>query len=236
MVFFRNRANLKNMKAHLILIMLLASCARIPTPFKRDIQFIAPDSAKQPLKVVRREFWQIQGAENILQNAKAATISIWIYPTGDIEEAQNVIGISVGEKRMPHYSTRASIRVYPGGKLFAVARAGDREPEQNIATKAVLEKNKWQHVLLTIDYPKDEMRFYLNGDLLPIKGIVDFQASKTSNTPSRTVVLGAEDDGSIQPFVGQIKDVGVWRRKLTSEEITVLAKKLKPGESLMFGM
>lgn len=213
-------------------------CAQTPTlPFmNKNIEFIAPDSAKEPLTVIKREFWQIQGAQNILRNTEAATLSIWIYPTSDFATAQDLIGIAVGDKSLPANSSRASIRIYPKGRLFAVARAGDKEAEQNVMTKPVLQKEKWQHILLTIDYALDEMRFYLNGDLLPIKGVVNFEASKTSNTPSRSVVLGAEDDGSINHFKGQIKDVGVWRRKLNQEEITTLAKKLKPGESLMFGM
>lgn len=226
------------MKTLIFLSLLLAGCSQAPTlPFmEKNIEFIAPDSAKKPLKVIKREFWQIQGAEDILRNTAEATLSIWIYPESDFETPQDLIGISVGDKAMSVNSSRASIRIFKGGRLFAVARAGDREPEQNVMTKAVLKRGKWQHVLLTIDYPKDEMRFYLDGDMLPIKGIVNFEAEKTSNTPSRSVVLGAEDDGSINHFKGQIKDVGVWRRKLNGEEITVLAKKLKPGESLMFGM
>lgn len=222
-------------KIPLILCLLGAvSCAKIKIPkFEKDVDFHV-DSSEKPLTVKKREFWVVAGAEKVLRNTQAASLSVWVRQT-DQKQAQDILSFSVG-KGYDGKKSRAAIRIYPNGKLAGLARAHDAEAEQVVMTKAVIEKGKWHHIFLSIDYASDEMLFYVDGLKVASKGEVSFKAKATSDTDSLAVTLGAEEDGTGNYVSGEIKDVRVWRRKLSEENIRAVWKRLKPGEKLMMGL
>lgn len=217
----------------LILALVLSGCSQLPK-FGDKIDFLAQNH-ESPLRVIKREFYEVKDAENILRNTPEGAISIWIRQTGEQDNQQDVISISTGSTQVSRRTSRAAIKIFPGGRLFAAARASDLEQEQNIMTGPILEKGKWQHVFLNINYAKDDMKFYVDGVQVRSRGIVRFKAKKTSDTPSHSVVLGAEEDGGAGYFSGQVKDIAVWKKTLSEENIRAVWKKIKPDEKIMIG-
>jgi hypothetical protein len=225
------------MKIYIFLLALTcaSSCAKIKIPqFEKDVEFRAETSEK-PFQVKKREFWVVDGGGKILRNTSEASISVWVRQS-DQKQIQDIISFSTGGRNFRGKESRVAIRIYPNGKLAGIARALDHGPEQVVMTKAVIQKDKWHHVFLSIDYAKDEMIFYVDGLRVPSKGDVNFRGKATSDTDSLSVTLGAEEDGSGNYVAGEIKDVRVWRRKLTEENIRAVWKRINPGEKLMMGL
>lgn len=216
-------------------LLCLCACAKIKIPkFEKDVEFRAETSGK-PFEVKKREFWVIEGGEKILRKTPAASLSVWVRQT-DQKHLQDILSFSTGGSSFDGKKSRAAIRIFPGGKLAGVARASDNGPEQVVMTKAVIEKDKWHHIFLSIDYAKDEMDFYVDGIKIPTKGSVNFRAKLTSDTDSSAVTLGAEEDGSGNYVAGEIKDVRVWRRILSEENIRAVWKRINPDEKIMIGL
>ena len=103
-------------------------------------------------------------------------------------------------------------------------------------TKSVIQKERWHHIFLSIDYAKDEMLFFVDGVRVPTKGAVNFRGKATSDTDSVAITLGAEEDGTGNYVSGEVKDVRVWRRKLTEENIRAVWKRINPDEQIMIGL
>lgn len=213
---------------------LFAGCSRIPK-LNDKVEFMA-ESHKAPLRVVKRQFWEVKEAGDVLRNTSSGAISIWVRQTGELQDPQSIISISVGSKKANRRASRASIKIFPEGRLFAEARAHDLGAEQNIMTGPILKKGTWHHVFLNIDYARDQMTFYVDGVMVPSRGVVNFKAKKTSNTASHAVILGAEDDGGAAYFKGQLKDVAVWKRTLSEENIRAVWKGIKPEDKIMIGL
>ncbi len=223
-------------KITLILTLVMASsCAKIKIPkFEKDVDFRA-ETSKQPFKVEKREFWVVNGGGKILRNTSEASLSVWVRQT-DQKQVQDILSFSTGGRSFEGKKSRAAIRIYPNGKLAGIARALDQGPEQMVMTKSVIEKEKWHHIFLSIDYANDEMIFYVDGVRIPTKGAVNFRGKTTSDTDSVSVTLGAEEDGTSHYVAGEIKDVRVWRRKLTEENIRAVWKRINPDEQIMIGL
>lgn len=218
----------------LIFILVASACAKIKIPkFEKDVDFRAETSNK-PFVVTKREFWVVEGGEKILRNTPTASLSVWVRQS-DQKRVQDILSFSTGGKNFDGKSSRAAIRIFPNGKLAGIARALDNGPEQVVMTKSVIEKGKWHHIFLSIDYANDEMLFYVDGLQVPTKGVVNFRGKSTSDTDSLAVTLGAEEDGTSNYVAGEIKDVRVWRKKLTEENIRAVWKRINPDEQIMIG-
>lgn len=218
-----------------IVLVLTSSCAKLKIPkFEKDVDFRAETSEK-PFEVKKLEFWMVEEAGKILRNTSEASLSVWVRQS-DQKQVQDILSFSTGGRGFSGKQSRAAIRILPNGKIAGIARALDQDPEQVVMTKSVIEQGKWHHIFLSIDYAKNEILFYVDGLRVATKGAVNFHGKSTSNTDSASVTLGAEEDGSGNYVSGEIKDVRVWRRKLSEEKIRAVWKRINPDEQIMIGL
>jgi hypothetical protein len=197
-----------------------SSCSFLTPKKKKEILHPSFDS----LKVSEKRHWVLKKGENILRNVSVATLAVWVKPKKDSQYPMDLIAISVAGKENPSNASRASIRLLPGGKIGGIARAMDTEEAQRGFSSSVMSESSWQHIVLIIDYEKNKMEFYRNGVFVPSTGKIRFKARKTSDTPSKTIVIGAEDDGSAYHFNCDIKHVGIWGSRLYPDDIKKLVE------------
>lgn len=193
-------------------IILFWSCSQLSMMVdnkpRRDITFIKHE-----------KYVEIRGGENILRKISAATLQIEFKETGAQDKLQDMVAISVGGEAPKSYSSRASLRLEPGGRLVGIARSTDSEEGQVVKAKELLPKGKFHVATLVIDYAQNEMKLYLDGRELETEGKVQFASKETPDTASISSAIGSEDDGSNCYFEGTLKNPKIWTHKLTPEEI-----------------
>lgn len=207
------------MRKIIFILFILSSCAtmtKVPT-------------ISTGHKVTKRVYYQVEGAGDVLRNATAATIAVWIKPNAAPENNEDIFNISVGGKG-EEWKTRAGFRVLKGGAFQSVARTDDLEELSEITTKGNLERpHQWQHVALTIDYTNKKMQFFVDGKPEEtLQSVFRFTKAQTADTWSHRVTLGSEDDGRNAFFNGDISNAFVEKRILSRDEIQELMKKTRP--------
>lgn len=182
-------------------------------------QGMSQDKIHPTLKTKWMEkFWQVSEAGDLLQNTEGATASVSFklksLPTG----VQDLVAFSVGSDNSSFLS-RLSIRL-EDGQIKAILRASDQDASQEIlSTGAALRVGEWHRVTLTVDYSNNSASFYLDGHKLETTGTLQFGSKKTADTPSASMAIGSEDDGSNFFFQGEIGRVLIWRRALSTQEV-----------------
>lgn len=201
----------------LLSFFLLFSCTQM--------KLVVDGQEKQGIKIYSHgAYKEVKGASDILRKVSATTLMIRFRQTGNQKSAQDLIAFSVGGKDEKSLSSRASLRIEREGYLTGIARATDSEIGHNIRAKEKIKTGEFHVAALVIDYAKNEMHLYLDGRPLETAGAVAFSAMETSDTPSISVALGAEDDGSANFFEGEIQKPMIWRRKLEPEEVLAFSK------------
>lgn len=181
--------------------------------------------APHDVKIIRHaKYKEIQGAGNALQNVSGATLMIDFRQTGNQDTPQDMLSFSIGGDKKTLLS-RASIRMDKDGYLTGIARSVDSEQGQTVRAKNKIPPGDLHHAALVIDYTKNEMHLYLDGKPLETEGSPQFMQKTTSDTPSVSVSIGAEDDGSTFFFAGELLRPMVWSKKFTPEEILPFAQR-----------
>ncbi|MFL5784822.1 MAG: LamG domain-containing protein [Bacteriovoracaceae bacterium] len=180
-------------------------------------------------RVVKRTYYMVEGAGDVLRKTGQATLAIWMRPHDFSEDNQDLFDFSVGGDSLP-WKSRASMTLAKNGVLMSTARAGDKEELSRITTvENAIRPHQWQHVALTIDYTNKKMKFYVNGNPVPsAHEVYHFTQPVTADTISNRVSIGSEDDGSEAIFKGDLADAHVEPRIMTEGEIRELVKKTKP--------
>ena len=204
----------------MLFFILCSSCSSLLP--KKSKEILHPSF--ETLKVSEKRHWVVKRGENLLRSVGTATLAVWVKPKKNSPYPMDLVAVSVAGKENPSNSSRASIRLLPDGKIGGIARSLDAEEAQRGFSASVIVEARWQHIVLIIDYDKNKMEFYRNGVFVPSTGRIRFKARKTSDTPSKTIVIGAEDDGSAYHFNGDIKHVGIWGRRLYQDEIKKLVE------------
>jgi hypothetical protein len=197
-----------------------ASCSNLVP--KKNKEILHPSF--EELKVSEKRHWVLRKGENLARNVNVVTLAAWVKPKKNSNYPMDLIAVSVAGKENPSNASRASIRLLEGGKIGGIARALDNEAAQRGFSASVIQESLWQHIVLIIDYEKNRMEFYRNGVFVPSTGKIRFKGRKTSDTPSKTIVIGAEDDGSAYHYNGDVKHVGIWGRRLYQDEIKKLVE------------
>lgn len=203
------------MKALVLIPFILAGCSQ------PELQ--VEGSASQNISIVSRgSYKSILGAEDVLRKVSEATVKISFFQTGKQQSVQDMIAFSVGGTEKKTSSSRLSLRMDREGYLTGIARATDTENAQTVRSNERIPAGKKHTAVLVVDYAKNEMFLYLDGVQLETIGKPVFRAKQTDDTPSINSSIGSEDDGSDFFFEGELSDPGVWRRKLSLDEIKKL--------------
>lgn len=178
------------------------------------------------IKIISRGNYQdIQGAGKVLQKTTGATLMIHFRQTGNQQTPQDMLSFSVGGTEAKTFLSRASLRLDKDGYLMGIARAQDSEQSQTVRAKNKIATGEFHHAALVVDYSKNEMHLYLDGKPIETEGRPVFTAQSTSDTPSISASIGAEDDGSNFFFEGELNDPMVWSRIFAPEEILPFAQR-----------
>ena len=164
------------------------------------------------------KYWQLQEGFDLLQDTESATVSVSFKLESVPTEPQDIIALSVGNATSSA-SSRFSIRISQG-QITAILRAGDAEQAQEYkSTGAALRVNQWHTVTVVANYSKNAASIYLDGNKLEGAGTLKFSQMKTAATPSASMAISSEDDGSTFFFHGKVAQILIWRRELSREEI-----------------
>lgn len=216
------------------LFLALFSCAhrelKLTAPLKEGLVSVHKPSQPQArdslhptlISVWKSNFWQMQNGGDLLQNTQKASASIRFRLKEMPQNPQDLLAISVGSLGVT-YSSRFSIRLQ-NSQFMGILRAGDNEaPQEVFTTGAAIRVGNWHVVTMTVDYSTNKASFYLDGHKLETKSSLKFTQKQTSDTPSASMAIGAEDDGHANFFLsGEISEVLIWRRELSWEEIKQL--------------
>lgn len=215
----------------LFFFLLVISCSSAPKtrPASHEAKAEQMPEVMEGVSVVKRTFFEVKGAYNLLRNTKEATLSIWAKPAELGENYQNIVSFSVGGKQET-WKSRASITMSPKGELEISARAQDHEDKSEVRTMpGILTLNEWQHIAVTIDYSKKKMQFYLNGEKVPTASeFYKFMTPETADTASNRCAMGAEDDGSGGYYSGKLTGLRVQRSVLSEDEIRKAMEETRP--------
>lgn len=201
----------------LLSFFLLFSCTQL--------KLVVDGQEKQGIKIHSHgAYKEIKGASDILRKVSATTLMIRFRQTGNQKTPQDLMAFSVGGNAEKSLSSRASIRIDREGYLTGIARATDSEIGHTIRAKERIQTGDFHVAALIVDYEKNEMHLFLDGRPLETAGTVAFSATETSDTPSISVSLGAEDDGSGNFFEGELQRPMIWRRRLGPEEVLAFSE------------
>ena len=102
--------------------------------------------------------------------------------------------------------------------------AGEKHPTQQIAVQSplALEPGQWYHIVGTMDMLSARtrtMRLYINGTL-----VSEIQTAEAVEYPTNSMwtTLGAVENGGWQNLDGEIDDIRIYDRALTSQEVQAL--------------
>lgn len=179
----------------------------------------------------KNDFLIVARNHGILAGASEATLAAWVKPAAPMAATQHLVSVSIGGGSATWHS-RAAFGIAEGGVVTAFGRAEDSyKGAQEVKTSAgTVKTGQWQHIAVVFDYAHSNIRIFVNGRLVPTGGINSpFPNPVTPATPSDTISLGAEDDGSNFFFHGSLAQAKIWNRALGETEIRELAAKAPPG-------
>jgi hypothetical protein len=163
----------------------------------------------------------IKNNKHLLSDASQFSFSVWIKPK-QLDKEQDIIAISIGENKVPNAS-RASLRVTKFGGILAFARSTDNPSliqEAHTKSKESIVQNAWNHICVNFDIERKIIDIYINNKKENlIENSFDFKNLKTPGSPSHSMVIGSEDDGSTNFFNGLVRNVQIKRNSLTKKEI-----------------
>lgn len=229
----RHNSSVCRLRLALLATLCLASCqaSRNPPesspPSRFRIRPQGPDflgALERPVTLDGRSTVTLGENQEVLAGASQATLAIWARPASASREPQDLIAISIGGGHAGNAS-RASLRLLPTGALSVFGRTDDSTRlarEVHTEAGAVL-PGRWTQVTAVFDFARDAIHVYLDGRLVhTVADPPQFSAKMTPDTPSDTIAVGSEDDGSAFFFHGELAHVGIWRRILSKKEMRKL--------------
>lgn len=140
------------------------------------------------------------------------TVAGWVkLPTPGVGSLQTIAGMAPNNSDWSYV-----IGLSGGGQAIILTKAGGNQVAK--AGGTTLSANTWYHIAMT--YDGSTMTVYLNG---VSDGTIAQSGTLFSNSPTGRFIIGASNDGTVDSLLnGQIDDVRVWSRSLSSSEILSL--------------
>jgi hypothetical protein len=132
----------------------------------------------------------IQQDNDFMNNVQSATISFWIFL-----KSFNcyILHISDGIGTNP----RLFISIDSIGKIAIGGNASDypQIPNKRVTAVEPLELNKWYNICTRINYHKDNISIFVNGDSVLTDGTIQFEKTQTVSTNSKFASIGSDFNG-----------------------------------------
>ena len=177
--------------------------------FVNDPTYISPPTSAS--------CWDFDGTDDYincgastLSGETALSISAWVYPT------------AYGDATAPSFvsTDKASPRAFYLGLFnatnfrFSISTNGTALTSLD-TTSSTVTLNAWQHILVTWD--QINLKLYKNGVLL--KTVATTSSSNGTFTTTNNLLIGARRSDIAGPFPGNIADVQIYNRALSSTEV-----------------
>ncbi|MEO8665355.1 MAG: LamG-like jellyroll fold domain-containing protein [Ignavibacteria bacterium] len=134
------------------------------------------------------------------------SIEVWVNPASLTLASKGIIakGSSLGS------SLRYGLRLGTNGRLTLSTNGSPRLSSKVLTPLSI---NKWTHVAATYNSSTNQFKMYLNGVLDTSSTIAG--AAPATNTDSLFIGIS----GNSTPFTGQLDEVRLWNRELTTTEV-----------------
>jgi hypothetical protein len=164
-----------------------------------------------------------------LNNADAVTLSAWMKPSSYPGGTSRNRMISI---HMANTYSGALLSIYGDNQIEAAGRSSTADSLQT-ARYTLASPYEWSHVVGIFDYPNDQIRLYLNGQLVVTQTVSFANNLYTAGIPTNNHdTLGAfKTTYNGDFFNGQIDDVRIYNYALTPQQI----KTVYTGGAMRFG-
>jgi hypothetical protein len=159
------------------------------------------------------------GNNQTFDMANDLTISVWVYPVDRVN--QNILEKS--------HSAEGELRIFDDGELVFFQGKNDSDEYDNtkydkIESGLIVPINAWSNIVVVRDKSSKTITFYLNGTSSGPKAYANVVASSTDD-----LIIGGRvglGTSAIDPFrlrySGMIDELAIWKRVLSSDEVTSL--------------
>ncbi len=229
----------------LIFFALLTGCSHMTKPvmpesLKKDLvlegwrenEKTFRDSSSANHSIERKEkYWEVPTAKSVAREATGLTLAAWVKVSGKVTTIQDLIALSI-ESNAPTRSSRASLRLHADATVVTVARSYDQEEGYLFISQEKIPTESWALVMTVINYKQNSVESYLNGEKLTLDRKAKFKNRLTPVSDSRSVIIGAEDDGSDFFVNDQLQMVMAWKRALEPDDARLLFESQKAAFKL----
>ena len=163
----------------------------------------------------------------VLDTARSFSVSAWAYPT---DAGRNRAVVAQEATQESGFTLELDDRVGDKWSFCMFNRDDSTAPYSTATSTSGVTLNAWTHLVAVYDAPARQMKLYVNGTL---------QVTKTldlGHTPSNA--YGSLDIGRLRrnstetdPWMGQISDVQVYQKALSSTEVTSVKAGTAPADS-----
>jgi hypothetical protein len=167
--------------------------------------------------------------------ASQVTLSAWIQTEGRTGDEQHILSFSLGTDGKSHAS-RSAIMLSDSLAPRVVGRTSKGAEGLPVVTgNDSLVVNLWHYFSAVIDYPRDSMYIYIDGEQREARPDtpIDFGAGATETWPSLFSSIGAEDDGLDSFFRGMIDEARVSTTRRSAQWIRLSYQTQKQGSSVV---
>lgn len=156
---------------------------------------------------------------SLLQSTKEITLAAWINKN-DLLGQEQIFGLTVNG----HGSNSRFTMFTNDAKISCGARSTDGETFTEIkSANSVLTTGTWYHVACAINFSKNQMSLYLNGNPVVVDNEITYSSSTTDNTTSQASGIGIDEDKSGADYNGYLDEIRLYNRALNGREMQQLA-------------
>jgi hypothetical protein len=168
----------------------------------------------------------IDMGDTLNQGTDNATYSFWAYAQDDTG-GECVLGKSIGGALVPNYGFLAG--VFLSGQIYYFTN-DDVSGNYYSGKASHAGLNDWQYITFVVDKSKSDVGIYVNGSAVAVtKVYAGYDLDSIGNvTNTQPLIIGAESDLS-NKFDGNLANVAIWNRALSSDEINSVMWKSYEG-------
>ena len=154
---------------------------------------------------------------SLLMNASGCTLSAVVKPES-IDSEDYIISVSINSDS-PLSDSRAALGLVDGNDVIVGGRSDDAEEYRfGETTGDIILTGNWYYLAGVIDYSRDRLSIYVNGQFIGSK-TAGFIQGTSSETTVASAAIGAQDDGSGDFFDGDIDEVRIARTARSADWI-----------------
>ena len=174
--------------------------------FVEDLQF------EKTLSLSGKTNEYIYLPNQILNGVESLSVSSWLYLKG---ENQGAFLFDFGKKEGNHFFAVPDNFKNIAGFVAGLETDSNLQPASGAQT---IEKGKWVHLVVVLDFPAQALRTYINGEEAA-EEMIRFDLSDAFTGTGNQLVIGQSLDAKAPAFTGKLHDFRIYRTPLTENQI-----------------